>query len=516
MNFKRTLLCVAVLLEIGIVTSYYHLYREKNWRNKSCSHILKRIGHLSIEAPQPPHIAGEWSSHRCEVRPGPEFILRKYHFRRHHFKLHQYYYKDLGCKHPAYGVVAEGQYRHQRPSWIVQGGTETAYTVHNVSIIPYAENIAKKFTKISKLCSEISNTNFSTFRKTQILNFPPFSRNSHASKDYDCSFVFNLTFHELQLIRMEIQHHHVFSSTKYFRLVKARRARSDKELFLGDVHTDIKQRASYRPTAYQAALKPAHTRKCHVCSVIANSHDFLPPQLKSNHFDDFALPGEWVSTRCETRQYGQFLTRHLTFHPDGRSWNGQYDFYTDPVCLHSSFSLVVKGTYATKANFISVLGAKKCNFQIHNLKVKPMSQTITQSLNIFGGQGCGRPHSWENGVEQDVTSSGGCVSLGIVLQTVEHEVLKIEKINNKRYLYIGQRPSDRSVRPLDEWPTSFQDPLIQCSSSRVTPKKVRPKMTNTLPKFQRLQSPSSTNNIHGCIVQRVFLVVVSSFLVGLL
>jgi hypothetical protein len=167
-------------------------------------------------------------------------------------------------------VVAEGHYKHQRPSWIVQGGTETTYTLRNVSVIPYAENIAKKFTKISKLCSEIANANFTMFRKTKILNFPSYARNFHgASRDYDCSSLFNLTFHELQLVRLEIQHHHVYSSTKYFRVVKAKKARSEKRLLLGDIHTDIKRRASYRPMAYQAVLKSAQ-----VCTKASFKHGF--------------------------------------------------------------------------------------------------------------------------------------------------------------------------------------------------------------------------------------------------
>lgn len=195
---------------------------------------------------------------RCEVRPGPEFVLRRYYFRRHHFKLQQYYYKDADCKRPSHGVLAEGHYRHKRPSWIVQGGTETAYTLHNVSVIPYTDRVTTKLTKLGKLCPDAA-LNFSTFRKTKILNFPPYAKNSHdASRDFDCSLVFNLTFHELQLIRLEIHHHHVYGSTKYLRVVKTRRMRSQKQLFLGDIHTDLKHRASYRPAAYQTALRPAY------------------------------------------------------------------------------------------------------------------------------------------------------------------------------------------------------------------------------------------------------------------
>lgn len=258
------------------------------------------------------------------------------------------------------------------------------------------------------------------------------------------------------------------------------------------------------------------TRKCHICSLIANSHDFLPPQLKTDHTSVLDLPGEWVSTKCETRQYGQFLTRHLTFYPDESSWKGRYDFYTDPSCLHPSFSLTVKGTFTIKTDSKTIIGAKNCNFRSHNLKVKPISQTITQNLNIFGGQGCGRPRSWESGVEQDVTSSGGCGSLGVVLPTVEHEVLKIERIHNKKYLFIGQRPTEKGVRPVNEWPTSFQEPLIQCSDTTDTARNTRRKVNNNLPLFQRYQSLQSSlaNSIYDCFAHHLFLVTVSSFIIS--
>lgn len=260
------------------------------------------------------------------------------------------------------------------------------------------------------------------------------------------------------------------------------------------------------------------TRKCHVCSLVANSHIFLPPQLKGSRHVDLDLVGDWVSSRCETRQYGQFLTRQLSFYPDGSSWSGQYDFYRDPLCLNPSFTLKIKGTYTVKADSKTILGAKNCNFRVHNLKIKPMSQMITENLNIFGGQSCGKPKSWETFIEQDVTSSGGCGALGIVLPTVEHELLKIEKKRDKSYLYIGQRPTAGGSRPVKEWPTSFQEPLLQCAQSASPPIKVKFKVQNRLPFFQRLQSieSSSADDTRSIQYVTVLLVVLSFFSIRIL
>jgi hypothetical protein len=166
-----------------------------------------------------------------------------------------------------------------------------------------------------------------------------------------------------------------------------------------------------------------------------------------------------------------------------------------------------------KTNSKTIIGAKNCIFRTHNLKVKPISQTITQNLNIFGGQGCGSPRSWESGVQQDVTSSGGCGSLGVVLPTFEHEVLKIERIHNKKYLFIGQRPTEKGVRPVNEWPTSFQEPLIQCLD---TAKNMRSRVANNLPLFQRFHSPQSSaaNKIYHYFVYRLLLVIVTSLIIS--
>lgn len=146
-----------------------------------------------------------------------------------------------------------------------------------------------------------------------------------------------------------------------------------------------------------------------------------------------------------------------------------------------------------------------------------MSQLITQNLNIFGGQGCGRPKSWETFEEQDVTSTGGCSTLGINLPSVEHELLKIEKSHNKKLLFIGQRPTDQGVRPVGELPTSFQEPLLQCTNAQDPSKKTKFITKYKLPYFQKLESleSSSANNIHF-VAYRLFSLVVSFFIVRIL
>ena len=90
---------------------------------------------------------------------------------------------------------------------------------------------------------------------------------------------------------------------------------------------------------------------------------------------------------------------------------------------------------------------------------------MVQYLNSYSGKGCGKANAWKLGVTQDVTSTRGCVTLGIQLPNTEYDIMKSETQNGVSYLYIGQRPSDfSSMSVRRNMPTSFQTPLIKCGN----------------------------------------------------
>ncbi|KAK3086559.1 hypothetical protein FSP39_020181, partial [Pinctada imbricata] len=350
----------------------------------------------------------------CEIRPGPEFLLRKYKFRDNHFSLHQYYYEDPGCSIHSHGVVAEGEYKTRRRSWIVPGGTEVR----------------------------------GAFR------FRAFRKKKHK---------------------------------------KSKKSKKSRELFLGDIHTDMQRRHTYRPAGYQAPLKESKVRKCHVCTLVANSNDFFPPKLSHVVRTTSKISGDWISRRCEVRQYGQFLTRQLTFYKDHKSWQGYYHFYNDPLCSVPSYSLFVKGNFVPSGRSKVIHGAWNYNFRLTRLKVTLKNQMMVKNFNFYSYLGCGNPQSWKLDVEQDVTSYGGCALLGISLPNNEFEIVMTKIIRRKRHLFIGQRPTDGgSLSTLDRRPTSFQDPLVQCKGNRKPLKLI----SNEIPTFEMLKQMEVPTN-HG-------------------
>lgn len=241
---------------------------------------------------------------------------------------------------------------------------------------------------------------------------------------------------------------------------------------------------------------------CRVCSLVANSNMFHPARLHHRHPFPLSLEGHWVSSRCETRPRGQFLTRRLTFLPDGRSWQGQYDFFSDPFCQSPKFRIAAKGRYVFENDSPFITGAMDYNLRLIRLKITPRDHKTVEIMNFYYGDKCGIPKSWKVGVTQDVTSTNGCATLGIELPKVEFQLLKLDKEHHNERLFIGHRPTegnDMSAR--EKRPTSFQEPLIKCTtlsthitvaSNAIYERQIMPE--NALVNVQR----NGTSGLHLC------------------
>jgi len=85
---------------------------------------------------------------RCEVRPGPQNMMRKYSFFEGGlFELHQYFYADSHCHTPAYSVSARGQFQPYQQSWIVDSAVEVDYQLWHATVMPYSPDAAAAFAR---------------------------------------------------------------------------------------------------------------------------------------------------------------------------------------------------------------------------------------------------------------------------------------------------------------------------------------------------------------------------------
>lgn len=184
--------------------------------------------------------------------------------------MHQFYYFDAQCTRPKYGITAEGSIKVQQMSWVVRGGAESVYRLYNVTINPYNKHFARKLSKRIKMyCKSLHGITVKRYRKYKIFNFP---RKFQKSKDFDCTGLLSLSFHELQLLKVELKkttnfnkHNSYLNDNKISRYEKPTRL-----LYLGNIHTDIKQRSTYRPYSYQTPLKKGNVSKIFLWYIVIN------------------------------------------------------------------------------------------------------------------------------------------------------------------------------------------------------------------------------------------------------
>ncbi|KAG8566845.1 hypothetical protein GDO81_013389 [Engystomops pustulosus] len=424
-----------------------------------CQYQLRHLQDgARISSVLPPNIEGQWISTRCEVRPGPEFLTRSYTFYPNRlFKALQFYYSDPQCRHPLYSLVVKGKLRLRQASWITRGATEADYSLHKVGVVFYTQEAMSSIrAQMNRTCVGFASTGkiWAPGRLYELLS---------AKADRDCTAALNFTMHELSLVRLE-KH---YNSQERGGLVEM--------LFLGDIHTEMTERNHYRPNGYQQPLQSAlhHVHPCQICGLLYNSDEHHPPILPNITGPPAHLEGKWVSSQCEVRPAVLFLTRFLTFYGDNRTWEGVYYHYADPICKQHTFTLRATGHYTKGVPSKQVKDAMELEFTVNQVWVTPFNYAILQMLNASRIGSCGSGGSWTIGEEKDITVTGGCDVLGIRLPHIEYELFKISVDNHQRkLLYMGERPTDGSNPSTpNKRPTSYQPPLIQCSSKSTIPSK---------------------------------------------
>ncbi|XP_071038296.1 protein APCDD1 isoform X2 [Parasteatoda tepidariorum] len=397
-------------------------------------------------------------------------MLRRYHIKNGQFNLIRYYYMDPWCTTASFSVLAVGSFSpppekasSSSISWVVPGGIELDFSFKKVAIVPFTTEAARSLSQMVNIsCPNLNLRPWRPFRKYKVLSYDE-QRNrkrsfrSGLTNDFDCTRNFDFNFNELLLTRLEHRSSLRFLSQKtHSKMLR----RHSSHLFLG---VEGSRRGS-RPTYYQEPLLLAQTENCAIClnlvksswqkgikspPTLAVSYDTSPPRT--------GLEGQWISLRCEVRPYGLFLYRTFIFGYENQGWQAQHSYFKDPQCLNPMFTLSAKGTYYPGPPSSIIEDAVEYDFHIKESFLTPHDKQFSDNLN--GLLNCGSGTKWQVGQIGNLTSSGGCEELGIIVPSVEEDLVRFEKLSpDLVYLYLGETP-DGKTRP-----TSFQPPLVRCSS----------------------------------------------------
>lgn len=274
------------------------------------------------------------------------------------------------------------------------------------------------------------------------------------------------SFNELKLVKVQLR--------PEFRTPMIDGGKMNFELFLGDIHSRKENRGTYIPTAFQSPLirymkentffigkRLYNLTTCPLCGLIAGRSAKSPPHLMKKPKLPPIISGEWTSFRCEVRPLGLYLTRRFRFYSDDLTWIGEHKFYVDPFCVMPKFTCTAAGHFKLSKHHSVVKGSTNFDFQIERASLTLFDQDMLDELKESRSCGSG---IWQLGIPRELSSTNGCLQLGILIPSIQYEIIRIDvDFKGSTLLLMGQPDTDNQPRTNFQRPTSYQDPLLQCS-----------------------------------------------------
>lgn len=405
----------------------------------------------------------------CEVRPGPQFVTRYIKILRNAtWEGYFHRYNDSQCSEPKLSLYMKGFYKiSEEPLETIVGSNKAFFNFTRIELYPH--NGHEQETAVNVSTRHCPNTLrvVRSLRATDV-----FEVDIRAFRKRACRNAFGFLESEFAALKLE-----------------TRRKKSSKfdKLYFGEVPT-IRVTRKYKPKSYQLPLQRYNANyNCTICRKIQSGTGARPPKIPQKPPRPVVLDGQWASTTCELSPGGRFLTRHFKFIKDSWQWECHYYFYLDAECKSLDFELNGKGTFMGGIPSKLVAGAYDYVFTMNEAAITPFDSITTQILNTAEPDTCGKSGTWKTHVSQDITLTKGCRLYSISLPHTEYDLLKMDTSQQgNKLLYVGQRASDGSdPSSPTKRPTSFQMPLVECSSFKFkfVPPTTRP-TTRTTTRFR--------------------------------
>ncbi|XP_063995715.1 uncharacterized protein LOC135173053 [Diachasmimorpha longicaudata] len=361
---RRTVLLLFII--IGVCHSYG--IWSTDWTDTSgsqCDSAIRETiqeDRATIVDETPDRLHSTWLSQECEVRAGPEYVIRKYtFFKNGTYLLIRHHYAEESCSVATHTVVARGVIRILSSSGLAPGATEASYQLERVYIVPLTRQVAHKLGhRVNVTCTpqprwrpyvpqiiyeqppkRLSKFNWEgpTFNSFQL----PIPSRKHGV--LNCLEPLGIDFNELRLVRVQKKP----PTSTVFGLGSNEEPKV--ELFLGSLPPNVYLRASHRSTSLQpTGLLRADTIKgCLVCSAISRGTENSPPLLHEVAALPALLGGSWISSNCESCEGGLWIKRQLNVYSGDLLWTGRWEYYGDSGCTRFIYAVTAAGSYIQRA-----------------------------------------------------------------------------------------------------------------------------------------------------------------------
>lgn len=105
-------------------------------------------------------------------------------------------------------------------------------------------------------------------------------------------------------------------------------------------------------------------------------------------------------------------------------------------------------------------GTTNIDFEIERASLTVLDQKMIYDMRLPGL--CGQDE-WEVNVPKELSSTNGCMQLGITLPSKQFDIVKMEMdYKGSCLLFMGQIETDSLHVSSNERPTAFQLPLVKC------------------------------------------------------
>ncbi|XP_076240928.1 protein APCDD1 [Calliopsis andreniformis] len=356
----------------------YIVFAEPEREEGRCIAIMEEIiskDRATVTDNTSSRLHSTWLSQECEIRAGPEYMIRKYtFFENGTFHLLRYHYAEESCSIATYTIVARGSIEILLPSAIVPGASEANVQVNSVHLIPHSRRIAHKFgRRLNASCGGIedkwrpyvaqliyerpidvsSNTNF----QIHWLNSNSFKsrlpRQPRKPDSLDCLESLGIEFNELSLLRVEMRSDLVTNLSNHDPREMIDKPGVKVQLLFGEITRNGRSQKpdTQKPNRLQStALLRANTAAhCPVCKDVFRSTEYSPPLYHQIPSLPAVIYGTWLSVRCESIEGGFWSRRILQVYSSNQQWSARWTYYVDSTCSTLLYTITAAGTYVQRA-----------------------------------------------------------------------------------------------------------------------------------------------------------------------